>query len=181
MGKIKTVEPVKLISGFIYADQPAFEAALELMEERFGPVEFESGRFDFSYTTYYEKEMGPGLKRAFASFEKPILPDRLSECKLASDQVEKRFLNPAGGRIVNIDPGVVSLANLVLASTKEYSHRLYLGDGIFGEVTLLYESGTFVPLKWTYPDYQREDVIKFLIRVRDSLKEHIIAWRQKTA
>jgi hypothetical protein len=123
--------------------------------------------------------MGKSLRRQFISFETPITPDRLSEIKQTTNRLEQKCLNDTGGRLINIDPGLVSLANLILASTKNFSHRLYLGQGIFGEVTMLYENKTFVPLRWTYPDYQRVDVIGFLLRVRDSLKESIIAFREK--
>ena len=79
----------------------------------------------------------------------------------------------------HIDPGLIGLANLVLASTKNYAHRLYLGEGIYGEVSMIYENRTFVPLKWTYPDYYIEESIDFFLRVRESLKEFIIELRRQ--
>lgn len=173
------IEPVKLICGFIFRHQELFVSAINRLEELFGPVEFETETFPFTHTGYYESEMGPGLQRSFVSFEKPISPDRLSECKLAANRIEQQFLNQSGGRTVNIDPGMVSLAHLALASTKDFAHRLYLRDGIFGEVSMLYENRTFEPLKWTYPDYQTPEVIDFLRRVRESLKDFIITLRQK--
>jgi len=173
------VEPVKLICGFLYRHRDLFESVLVKLEGIFGPVELESETFDFSHTNYYTAEMGNDLKRCFLSFEKPVYPDRLREIKKTTNDLEAKYPNDTGGRTVNIDPGLVSLANLVLASTKEFSHRLYLGDGIYGEVSMIYENRTFTPLKWTYPDYQHEKVIDFLIRVRESLKEDIIALRQK--
>ena len=174
-----SVEPVKLICGFLYSRDDALLDALEKMEAKFGRVECESERFPFAHSDYYEKEMGPELMRGFVSFETPIAPDKLKQCKQATIKLEQKFLGEAGGRLVNIDPGLVGLANLVLASTKEFAHRLYLGGGIFAEVSLIYEDRTFRPLPWTYPDYQREETIRFLNRVRDSLKEHIILLRQK--
>lgn len=179
MSKSNTVEPVKLITGLIFRDHETYVAAVETLEGKFGPVQFESEIFDFTHTAYYEKEMGTHLKRCFISFEKPIQPDKLHECKLATGRMEKRFVDDRGARRINIDPGLVSLANLVLASTKDFAHRLYLGQGIYAEVAMLYENKTFTPLKWTYPDYQRDDVIGFLLRVRENLKEYIIALRQR--
>jgi len=173
------IEPVKLICGFIYRHRDLFEAALLKLEELFGPVEFESETFDFSHTDYYASEMGNDLKRSFVSFEKPVFPDRLREFKKMSNDIERKMLNDAGGRTINIDPGLVSLANLALASTKDFAHRLYLGDGIYGEVSMIYENKTFTSLRWTYPDYQNAEVIGFLLRVRESLKEYIITLRQK--
>jgi hypothetical protein len=173
------VEPVKLICGFIYRYRDIYVKAIGELEALFGPVDMESEIFDFTHTDYYRDEMGDDLLRCFVSFEKPVSPDRLRELKISCNDIESKLLNDAGGRTINIDPGLVSLANLALASTKEFSHRLYLGSGIYGEVSLLYENKTFVPLKWSYPDYQRPEVVDFLLRVRESLKEHIILLRQK--
>jgi hypothetical protein len=179
MHSLKEIEPVKLICGFIIADDDAFAALLDILEDKFGDIQFESESFDFEHTSYYEKEMGGNLRRSFVSFSEPVKPDSLKDTKLATIGIEKRFLNDGGGRLVNIDPGLLGLANLALASTKEYSHRLYLGDGIFGEVTMLYENRNFQPLPWTYPDYRRPELIEFLIRTREDLKEHIIMLRQE--
>lgn len=180
MLKQEALEPVKLIAGFLYSREDVLMDALDKMEAKFGPVEFESERFPFSHSEYYEKEMGPDLTRYFASFEEPITPDKLGQCKQFTVKLEQRFLGEGGGRLVNIDPGLVGLANLVLASTKEFAHRVYLGAGIYAEVSMLYEDRTFRPLPWTYPDYQREESIRFLNRVRERLKEHIILLRQKS-
>ena len=178
MGKLSPVEPVMLISGLIYSDTDTMMETLEKMEAKFGSVQLESEPFEFSHTNYYAKEMGPELSRKFVSFEKPVMPDKLAEAKLFTNRLESKYLNENGGRTINIDPGLIGLANLILASTKEYSHRIYLGKGIFGEVTLLYENRQFRPLGWTYPDYARDDVNEFMIRVRESLKEQIIQLRR---
>ncbi|MFH1698986.1 MAG: DUF4416 family protein [Candidatus Zixiibacteriota bacterium] len=178
MAKKTNIEPVKLFSGFIYSDIQTMSQVLEILENKFGPVECESEHFDFAHTMYYKKEMGPNLKRLFISFEKPIMPDTLKDIKTETNSIERRFVNADGGRLVNIDPGLISLANVILASTKEYSHRIYLGNGIFGEITLLYEDKSYRPLKWTYPDYRTTHAIDFLLRVRESLKDYIIELRQ---
>ncbi len=179
MGKLPLHEPVSLISGFIYSNIDAYVSVLNKLEGKFGPVLFESESFEFSHTKYYAQEMGDNLTRQFVSFEKPIMPDELSRAKTATNQIEEKFLNENGGRMVNIDPGLIGLANLILASTKDFAHRIYLGDGIFGEVTLIYEDRRYLALPWTYPDYKRDDVHEFLLRVRDSLKEQIISLRRK--
>lgn len=178
MIKKMEIEPVKLFAGFIYSDIEILQEALKILENKYGPVEFESEHFDFSHTMYYKKEMGPDLKRLFVSFEKPVMPDKLKDIKNETNSIERKFLNDNGGRFVNIDPGLIGLANVILASTKEYSHRIYLGCGIYAEITLLYEDKTFHPLKWTYPDYRNSETIIFLMRVRESLKNFIIELRQ---
>ena len=178
MNKEPVVEPVKLIVGFIYASEEALISVLEKLESAHGPVEFESGHFPFTQTDYYSREMGPDLRRCFVSFEPPVDPDTLREDKLAAVALEKKYLNPAGGRMVNIDPGLIGLANLVLASTKAFAHRVYLGKGIYAEVSMLYEDREFTPLRWTYPDYRQEEALRFFLQVRDRLKEQIGTLRQ---
>jgi len=179
MTKQPNIEPAKLICGFLFGREESFIEALEKLESKFGRVEFESERFAFSHSKYYEKEMGPDLTRCFVSFEEAIMPDKLPECKQTTIKLEGKLLSGQGGRLVNMDPGLVGLGNLVLASTKEYAHRIYMGDGIFGEVSMIFEGQKFIPLAWTYPDYRREETIRFLKRVRDRLKEHIIHLRHE--
>ncbi len=168
-----------MIAGLIYSEQIDYLAVLDQLEKKFSKIEFESETFLFDHTDYYRKEMGQDLRRGFVSFSRSVPPDYLKEAKLIVDKVEKKFLNDSGGRMANIDPGTVSLANLVLASSKEYNHRIYLGDGIYGEVALIYQDKAFQILPWTYPEYKRTEVADFLIRVRNSLKEEIIGLRKK--
>jgi hypothetical protein len=179
MTKQPNIEPVKLMCGILYNREEPFIAALEMLENKFGPVEFESERFPFSHSDYYTKEMGPDLTRCFLSFEDLTMPDKLAEAKQTAIKLEEKFLNEQGGRLVNVDPGLVGLGNLVLASTKEYAHRVYLGEGIFGEVSMIFEDKKFIPLAWTYPDYRRQETLRFLGRVRNRLKEQIIQLRQE--
>lgn len=167
------IEPVMLIAALLYSDRVVCGQVVEVMTQQFGAVDSDTGQFDFTTTDYYDREMGSGLKRRFVSFENPIAPDQLKDIKIFTNRLERQYLRPDGGRVVNIDPGTVGLAGLVLVSTKNFSHRIYLGDGIFGEISLLYENKTFVPLKWTYPDYRLPEVIRFLTRVRESLKKCI--------
>ena len=178
MNKEPVIEPVKLITGFIYASEEALVSVLEKMESVHGPVEFESEHFAFTHTDYYDREMGPELRRCFISFESPIAPDMLREYKLAAVALEKKYLNADGGRMVNIDPGLIGLANLVLASTKAFAHRVYIGKGIYAEVSMIYEDREFTPLRWTYPDYRQEEAMRFFLQVRERLKEQIGLLRQ---
>ena len=129
-----------------------------------GPV------YPFTHSDYYSAEMGDALIKRFLLFSNLLPQDRLPQTKLFSNSVEERFMGKDGGRRVNIDPGLLTLHNLVLATAKGYAHRIYLGDGIYGEVTLLYQKSGFAPLPWTYPDYQMPQVIGFMSRVREWLK-----------
>jgi len=112
--------------------------------------------------------MGKELIRQWVSFSQLIKEDEIKDIKLKTIQLEKLLANKDGRRNVNIDPGYVSLSKLVLASTKNYAHRIYLGDGIFAEITLIYRKGMFRPLEWTYPDYRQNT--KFFEEVRSELR-----------
>lgn len=149
----------KLINGIIWAKGGStsnceIEKVMEVLTEKFGGIDFRSPSIPFNFTDYYEKEMGSELAREWISFEQLIQPENLRLIKLTTIEIENKFKRPDGTRTVNIDPGYITLANLVLASTKNYSHRIYLGDGIYAEITLIYKNKHFVPLEWTYPDYR---------------------------
>lgn len=132
-----------------------------------------SPAFDFTETEYYQTTMGAGLKKQFLAFENPIDPERLIDCKLESNTWETQYAalkTHDEPRPLNLDPGYITLAKLVLASTKDHAHRLYLGRGIFAEITLSYRAGAWQPSQWTYPDYRRLDFQRFFLECRDLLK-----------
>lgn len=142
------------------------------MRRRFGEIDFESAVFDFSQTDYYRKEFGPGLLRQFISFKKLIPAERLSKIKNLTNKIERKLSN-SGRRTVNIDPGYICLSKLVLASTKDYKHRIYLGGGIYAEITLIYQGKIFVPWECTYPDYRSPEYIEVFNRIREEYASEI--------
>jgi len=156
---------VKLVVSLIAADEALFMRAIEALSRRFGRMDFLSEIIPFDQTDYYEGEFGGGLKRRFVSFESLCAPDGdgLAEIKLFTNGVEDEFLGPGGKRRINIDPGVVSLERFVLASCKNFTHRIYLRDGVWADLTLIYTAGEFKDLPWTYPDY-KADVMKSWLR-----------------
>ncbi|HID93519.1 MAG TPA: DUF4416 family protein [bacterium (Candidatus Stahlbacteria)] len=158
----------KLICGVIANSEWMLEKVIAVLKENFGDIDKRSKMIPFDFTNYYEKEMGKGLIREWVSFLKPIKEDEIKNIKLKTIKLEKWLANKDGSRNVNIDPGYVSLSKLVLASTKDYAHRIYLGDGIFAEITLIYRKGAFQPLEWTYPDYRQNT--RFFEEVREELK-----------
>lgn len=168
MGKIKRHNPVKLIIGFIYKDEAIFIKSRDKLKRKFGPADFESPAIDFNYTRYYEPEMGRGLKRRFISFKKPIAPQDLYRIKLYTNRLEARFLHQSS-RLINIDPGYMDMAKLILASTKDYCHRIYLRKGIFVEITLSFRNDSFSPCEWTYPDYRSKEYIDIFNQIRQTL------------
>lgn len=142
--------------------------------EAWGPLLLVSPRYDFVETDYYEKQMGADLVLELWAFERLIVPDELVERKLATNAWEEEYAalgQQAERRPLNLDPGYLTPAKLVLASTKDHSHRIYLRRGIFAEVTLHYSGGAWQARDWTYPNYRRADYHQFLTRCRDGLRQ----------
>ena len=172
MGKIKKYLPVKLIIGFIFKEEDSFNKAKILLEKYFGKIDFQSQTLPFTHTHYYEKEFGIGLKRIFISFRKLVFANNLPQIKIITNNIERRLSN-SGLRLINIDPGYLDLAKLILASTKDYKQRIYLNKGIFAEVTLFYQDKTFRPWEWTYPDYRTSEYIAIFNRIREIYAKQI--------
>lgn len=169
MGQISPATPVKLFIGMISNRHPLFDEVRQRLVSRFGPIDLESPVYPWTHTTYYEKELGPDLKRRFLFFKEPISPDTLHEIKQFTNELEQqRTRKTAEGslRRINLDPGYIAPSKIVLATTKDYSHRIYLRDGIYAEVTLVYQGKSFVPLPHTYPDFRSEEYIALFNEAR---------------
>ena len=172
MGKIKLPEPVKLFIAEFSSTPEIFPQVEEILREIWGEIDYHSPLFNFDYTDYYEKEMGRGIKKKFISFENLISPQDLKDIKLQTNQVEEKF-KVEGKRKVNLDPGYLSLSKVILASTKDYYHRIYLGEGIYAEVTLHYRGGTFNSFPWTYPDYRSDEYQRVFQEIRKLYYEQL--------
>ena len=160
--------PVKLVCGLITGDPAMAEKARSLLAERYGPVDLESPSFPFDLTDYYEKEMGPGLVRRFMSFARLIEPERLADIKIETNALEERIGEESGLalRAVNIDPGYLTASALVMATAKDFSHRIPLRHGIYAHLEFLFSHADVRTLDWTYPDMRREDCRRFFLEVR---------------
>jgi Domain of unknown function (DUF4416) len=169
MAELKMPPPGKVIIGVITCDLAVMGSAQTLLEKELGPVENKSPIIDFDFTDYYEVEMGKNLLRLWLSFAQPVFPDKLREIKLKTIELEKKFFDANGNRTINLDPGMLTLSNLILATTKNYYHRIYLGQGIYAEVTLVYRHNNFEPLVWTYPDYRTDTALSFFMTARKAL------------
>jgi hypothetical protein len=143
--------------------------ALDALVSNFGPVDFLSAPGAFPYTTYYDDEMGPGLRRQTAGFLNLVTPGSLAGIKLRTNEIETG-LSLDGKRKVNIDPGLLGLENFILATGKNFTHRIYLRDGIYADLTLIYNKGAFRPLPWTYPDYLEPEFLHLIGVMRKKLK-----------
>lgn len=171
MGRPHAPEPALLFAGILYSDESCFLAAKKALTDILGPFVIETPPSNWDHSDYYKKELGSPIMRVFIFFRDLIEHEAIVDIKLRTNGIEDE-MSVDGKRRVNIDPGYITLANVVLATTKGYSHRLYLGKGIYGEVSLLYreKEKTFVPNIFTYQDYQDKPSIEVFLKARKLLK-----------
>ncbi len=165
MGIVKTPPDVCLIAAICYNAEFDIEPVMEILESLYGAIEFKSDVFDFVHTNYYKQEMGESLRKFFCSFKNLIEPMQIVDIKLKTNEIEEQN-KKSGNRMVNLDPGYMEPAKLILATTKNFSHRIYLGKGIYGDVQLFWRDNRFQDNPWTYPDYKEERTKEFFTRVR---------------
>ncbi|MBU2559779.1 DUF4416 family protein [archaeon] len=157
-----------LFAGLMYSQKSVFERVKKMLESEFGEIVKTGEPYEFTFTDYYEREMGRGLEKRFIVFKKTIDRASLADIKIFTGLLEKE-LSVEGKRKINIDPGYLTRASLVLATTKEVPHRIYLRDGIFGEVALLFDRRGCSHLDWTYPDFKIQKTCDFFLGVRNGL------------
>jgi len=157
--------PAKLIIGLIMKDKTLIEPLSVALCSSFGPLDLVSAWMPFDYTTYYEPEMGAPLARRVLAFKNLVRQNELPSIKLTTNRLEEAYAQN-GKRRVNIDPGYLLLERLVLASGKNFSHRIYIGQGIYADLTLIYQHGGFEKLPWTYPDYADQPMQAVLLQIR---------------
>jgi len=165
MSEPKRAEAVKLVASILLTEKRILREVLEVLSGQYDMADYISALMPFSYTDYYCREMGEAIERCFVSFETLIRPESLPDVKLRTNDIEKMF-SRAGGRRINIDPGYVSQAHLILATGKGYAHRPHLRDGIYADLTLIYSGGSFQTLPWTYPDYGEKKIREMFNRIR---------------
>ncbi len=172
MSQPREPDPVKLIASIFTPKEDLIREVINELSLRYGPVDWESPPMFFDRTRYYEREMGWPLHRRFVSFEYLISPDDIVNVKLETNELESRYLQE-GNRLVNIDPGYIGLERLVLATGKNYVHRIYLRKGIYADLTLIYKKGSFRSLDWTYKDYANPKMIEMFNNVRKRYTEQL--------
>ncbi len=167
MGRTKDFEPATLFLGLLYpASEPgAAEEAWSRCVGLWGPEAYRSPEIPFTWSAYYDAEMGAPILRSLRCFRDPVDPADLAGIKARTNGLEED-LSRGGRRRVNLDPGLLFLSRLILATTKDRSHRIPLDGGIYGELTLLYEGGGWKPLPWTYPDYRTPEYAAALTEMR---------------
>lgn len=168
MGKAETPYQAILLIAVLYQKTVNIQDILERLISLYGSIKNIYGPVPFLHSEYYSKEMGTDLIKAYIVFENHIERDMLANIKTTTNFIENQLLTECG-RTVNIDPGYITRDKLVLASTKDFFHRIYLSQGIFAEVTLHYRHGGFRFFSWTYPDYKDPDFLVFLEKARAKL------------
>lgn len=166
MNKFELPPPVKLVCGILFHDKELLKPCLEDLIAAFGEMDFESPPLQFEYTDYYFEEMGRPLFRVFVSFLKLIRSEQLKEIKLFGGALERKYSTPEGKRRLNLDPGYLTGSAFVLSTSKNYAHRIHLGEGVFAQQEILFERKRVRTLDWTYPDYRAVEYQDMLRRIR---------------
>jgi len=173
MGIIKKPTKAILFTGILYNNRVNKELIFNTIENEFGNIILTSETFLFTETDYYEHEMSKNLKRVFIGINKLIDMEDIVDIKLKTNTIENDMFTVEKKRNVNIDPGYITSAKVVLATTKNFQHRIYLRDGIYAEVTLRYRKNRFEPWEWTFKDYRREESIEFFNSLRCIYRDKI--------
>ena len=169
MGTAHIPHNVLLFCSILFNEHAPVEQILSCLRHDYGEFVYKSETMPFDFTSYYEKELGSPLQRILVAFEKLVLRDCLPQVKIRTNKIETDLM--AGGkRTANLDPGILTMENVNLATTKPYSHRIYLKDGIWAEVTLIYTKNSYQSLEWTYPDYASKELIRIFHELREIYK-----------
>jgi hypothetical protein len=172
MGNIGEFDKEKLIIGILYREKEALDACLASLDGEFGPRDYTGEPIDFTFTDYYNNELGTPITRLFVAYERLVMPDTLASIKSATNNLEDRAARD-GRRLFNLDPGLLSLSRLILASTKPSSHRVALGHGIYAEIELMFEYGSFRPVEWTYADYRSPAYLALFRDIREVYRKNL--------
>lgn len=176
MGQVSEPDDVLLVLAVFSRHAEAIEWAKQRAEAEWGPVKLQSERFAFDATAYYEPTMGAPLEKCFFGFERLVDPGVLAELKWQTNAWEAEYAESgehAESRPLNLDPGYLTPAKLVLASTKDHAHRVYLSRGIYAEVTLFYQDRRWRHRDWTFADYRRADYQRFFSECREHLRSSL--------
>src|ERR1043166_6856023 len=168
MKKFDIPPPAKLVCGLLYKEERWLNQAISDLRTEFGSSDFVSNVLPFHYTDYYFEEMGRPLFRVFISFEKLINPENLSVIKIFTNSLEEKYAGGADApRVINVDPGYLTAASFILATSKNYAHRIYLGKGVFAQQEFLFQRNRTTTLDWTYPDYRSLEYQEIFRKIRN--------------
>jgi hypothetical protein len=170
--KPEKAKPVKYFVGALFTDIHLLNKSINDMEGSFSHVDLQSDDFPFDITDYYNKEMGEPIFRRFLSFAELRSPGEIGEAKLTSNATENKY-KVNGKRKVNLDVGYIDYDKVVLASTKYGIHKIYIGKGIYADMTLHYEKGKFIPYPWAFIDFKIDRYYKFFLELRELYKNQL--------
>jgi hypothetical protein len=175
MGNIRTPLPVKLFIGVLTSIPETLPEVEERLAALFGPVELCSARFPFDLTHYYDQTMGSPIYRCFLSFAELMEPSAIAGIKMKTNELEASFAEEYRNvpRPINLDPGYLEQSKIVLASTKNFYHRILLSQGIYAEVTLHFEKGEWRSFPWTFPDFKSDRYHSFFISLRERYRNQL--------
>jgi Domain of unknown function (DUF4416) len=172
LGKVKEPELAMLFIGMLYSDPVILHHVQQTLKGEFGEPLLESPASKWDYSPYYRNELGWPLSRKFIFFKNIIDPETLAAIKVRTNEIEDSF-SVKDKRQINLDPGYLTLSKIVVASTKNYAHRIYLQKGIYGEITLYYQDGIFKPHLFTYRDFQEKSCLDMFMQARGLFKTHL--------
>jgi hypothetical protein len=177
MGSIRNFNPVKLFVGVLVSSETLIADVESQLAAAYGPIDYRSPVVPFTFTDYYRQETGDQILRIFFSFERLIEAETLAEIKQYTNSLEEAFASRSTTvrRPVNLDPGYIEHAKVILASTKNFYHRMHLARGIFGEVTMHFRNGAYEFFPWTYPDYKSPEYQAFFLELRGIYRKQLRA------
>lgn len=170
MSILKRPKKVKLVIAFFSTFPEILDKIESKLGKKYGRIDYKTCDINFIETDYYNEEMGNNLKTRYISFHKTVPRSSLPSIKTFCCKLEKKYSKIKDGvlkRMVNIDPGLLSLENFILATGKAYSHRIYLDKGVWADLTLIYQKENYINLPWTYPNYQSKKIKKALLKIRE--------------
>jgi hypothetical protein len=176
MWEVSGPKPVKLIVGILASDKRCLAAARDTVGSTLGPIDLISDTWRFDQTDYYREQTGPDIIRQFVSVADLVHPGELADIKHRTNTLEQQLAQALTGpfpRPVNLDPGLIEPSKLILATTKNYAHRIYIGKKMYAEVTLVFDKGAWHPLPYTYPDYHQQQYFDFFSTVRNTLLQQL--------
>ncbi|KAA3612212.1 MAG: DUF4416 family protein [Calditrichaeota bacterium] len=180
MAEPSQVALVKLLVAALYVDPEKLGQAAEILEEKFGSIDYKSESYPFHAADYYEPEMGAPIKRILFSFVNHVDAANLAEIKLITNSIENTMAI-SGKRTVNLDSGYLDFDKLVLASMKKDGQKIYIGKGVWADMNLMYAKGQFTPFEWTFPDFAQGIYDKPLLRIREIYKAQLRESRSRHA
>ena len=172
MGQIVEPSKAKLIAALLWNEAVNISEVYARLEKEWGPIDAYSAVYDFIHTGYYKDEFGERLKKQFVSFERLVDINTIPDIKILGNELENGF-HTGQNRAVNIDPGYIANAKLVMPTTKNLPHRVYIGKNIYADLQLIYKKPTFQTILWTFADYKEPFNLEFFNKVRDRYMEQL--------